>query len=104
MGLQHGSMLKPSEQDTVALAMAVEDRFLDLCGAWLRVKGVEIPIPESMNPDMLRWREMRVRHRRGDFRNSEAELKSTKAIAQWTLDMNASLRNQQPQKLSCLEV
>lgn len=104
MSLQHGSMLKPSEQDTIALAMAVEDRFLDICAAWRRVRGVDIPFPESLNVDWLRWREMRVRHKRGDFRNSDAELKSTKSIAQWTLDMNASLRNQKPQKLACLEV
>lgn len=102
MTLQHGSMLKPSDADAIALAQAVEERFLELCHGWLRVKGAELPIPESLNSDMLRWREMRVRHRMGDFRNSEAELKSTKAVAQWTLDMNCSLRNQPRKSLDCL--
>ena len=102
MTLQHGGMLRSSTPDTVALADAVEGRFLDLCGSWLRVRGVEMTIPESLNLDMLRWREMRCRHLRGDFRNSEAEEKSTKTIAQWTLDCQADLRNQQPQKLDCL--
>lgn len=104
MTLQHGNALQTSTPDTVALADAVEARFLDLCGSWQRVKGVDLPIPASLDPDMLRWREMRVRHLRGDFRNTEAELKSTKAVAQFTLDMNCSLRNQPPQKLACLEV
>lgn len=102
MGLQHGSMLKTSDPDTVALGDAVELRFLELFHGWLRVNGVELPIPESLNQDMLRWREMRVRHRMGDFRNSEAELKSTKAVAQWTLDMNCTLRNQPRKVLDCL--
>ena len=99
--MQHGNMLKPSDQDTIALAMAVEDRFLDLCGLWQRVRGVEVefPIPESLNSDMLRWREMRVRHKAGDFRNTEAELQSVKAVAQFTLDMNCDLRGQEKKVL-----
>lgn len=103
MTLQHGTMLKPSG-DWALFGEAVESRFLDLCGSWQRVKGVDLPIPESLNADMMRWREMRVRHRTGDFRHTEAELKSTKVVAQWTLDRNAELRHQVPQKLECLEV
>jgi len=103
VALQHGSMLQPSE-GWVTFGEAVESRFLDLCGSWRRVKGVDLPISESLNADMMRWREMRVRHRSGDFRHTEAELSSTKAIAQWTLDCNAALRNQVPKKLECLEV
>lgn len=102
--MQHGNMLVRSVADTVALAQAVEERFLDLCGSWLRIRGVEMPIPTSLDSDLLRWREMRVRHKRGDLRNTEAELKSTKAVAQWTLQMNAELRGQKQQKLACLEV
>jgi hypothetical protein len=104
MTLQHGNMLIDSVADTIALAQAVEERFLDLCGSWIRVRGVEMPIPASLDADLLRWRECLARFRKGDFRNSEAELKSTKVVAQFTLDMNASLRNQQPKKLACLEV
>ena len=103
MTLQHGSKLEQSG-DWAFFGEAVEARFLDLCGSWQRVKGVDLPIPESLNADMLRWREMRVRHRSGDFRHTEVELTSTKAIAQWTLDCQAELRNQTPQKLACLEV
>lgn len=102
MTLQHGNMLMWSVPDTVCLAQAVEERFLDLCGSWLRVKGVELLVPRSMDLDMFRWRQMRVRHWSGDFRNTEAELKSTKNIAQWTLDQNADLRGQKKQVLDCL--
>jgi len=103
MTIQHGSMLQPSGT-WVMFGEVVESRFLDLSGSWQRVKGADIPIPHSLNPDILRWREMRVRHKRGDFRHTDAELKSTKNIAQWTLDMNADLRGQKKQKLDCLEV
>lgn len=91
-----------SEADTIALGQAVEERFLDLCHSWLRIRGVEMPIPQSLDTDMLWWREMKIRHKKGDFRNSDAELKSTKTIAQWTLDMNSVLRNQPVKKLDCL--
>jgi len=92
----HFGVLHTSDLDTIELARAVEDRFLDLLSAYLRIRGVPLAIPVTLNADMLRWREMRVRHRSGDLRNTEAELKSTQAIAQWTLSENASLRNQKP--------
>ena len=97
--MQYFDELKPSSPDDFALAQAVEDRFLDLSGAWSRVRGVSLPIPESLNYDMLRWRTMRVRHKAGDFRNTEAELQSVKAVAQFTLDMNCDLRGQEKKVL-----
>jgi hypothetical protein len=80
--------------DAYELGAAVETRFLDLCKSWLRIKQEEVPIPDSMNRDLLLWRQMRVRHKQGDRRNSESELRATKTIAQWTVDMNNTLRNQ----------
>jgi hypothetical protein len=97
--LRHKDMLHPSSQDDVALADAVEQRFLDVCGSWLRVKGVELVPPESLNSDMLLWRRMRVRHNQGDFRNSDSELKATQVVAQWTLDCQCELRNQPKQTI-----
>jgi len=96
---RHANMLQPSVLDTVALAQAVEERFLRLCGDYLRLRGVEMPIPKSLDGDMLLWRRMRVRHKRGDYRNTEAEVTATRSIAQWTLDVNCELRNQPKQQL-----
>jgi hypothetical protein len=90
----HKHVMVKSPLDTIELGMAVETRFLDLCQSWLRIKQEQIPIPESINKDMMLWRAMRVRHKQGDHRNSEAEEKATKSIAQWTVDMNNILRNQ----------
>ncbi len=86
--------LLPSSPDTIALGIAVEEKFLDLCHTHIQMKGTEINIHASMDKDMLRWREMRVRHKSGDYRNSDAELKSLKSIAQWTVDENCTLRGQ----------
>jgi len=88
------SGLKPSVPDTIALSSAVQSRFLDLCEAYLRIRGVELSPPPSLDADMLRWRTMAVRFKKGDFRNSEGELKALRTIAQWTLDENSELRNQ----------
>ena len=80
-----------STSDNISLAHAVEVRFLDLCQMYSRTHGVELPIPSDLNRDMYRWRQMRVRHKQGDFRHTEAELRSVRTIAQWTLDAKREL-------------
>ena len=96
-------MLVKSTPYDFYLAEAVESRFLELCGTYLRVRGIELLIPKHLDRDIIRWRELRVRHRSGDLRHTESEMKSVKAIAQWTLDVNAELRNQPKKKLDCLQ-
>jgi len=93
-GQIHFHQLKPSLQDTIQPSLAVHERFVNLCGSWLRVRGEQIPIPKSLDGDILLWRKMSVRHKQGDFRNSEAELKALRTVAGWTLEMNCVLRNQ----------
>ena len=90
----HGGRLVPSDPDVIALVAAVEERYLILTGKWLRVRGSMLPFPPSLDADVLRWRTMAVRHRRGDRRHTEAELNSVKAVAQWTVSKNAELCNQ----------
>jgi hypothetical protein len=92
------STMRPSTQDTIALSDAIEERFLNLCGTYFRQKGEKLQIPLTLKQDMLRWRQVVVRHRRGDFRNSQNELQSIRTFAQWTLDMNCELRCQ-PKRL-----
>ena len=83
-----------SSQDEAALCQAAQQRFLDLCQAYLRIRGETLPIPPSLNSDMLRWRQMAVRHRAGDYRHTESELKSLRSLCQWLVDTNCVLRNQ----------
>lgn len=126
--LRHGNKMMPSTVDTIMLGNAVEDRFLDVCDLFQRLRGLPLVPPESLNRDMILWRQMRVRHRckkcgskfilqdvesrlpilaednlpvcgicgqRGDYQNTESELRATKAIAEWTHEMNRQLRNQE---------
>ena len=91
----HANRLVPSTPDTVALGLAVEERFLTVFHLYLRTRGLQMSTPQSLDRDMYRWRAMRVRHKVGDLRNSEAELASTKAIAQWTVNLHMALRGQE---------
>lgn len=93
-GSVHFHQLKPSTQDNIALAQAVEERFLNLCGSWERIRGERLPIPDGLQNEMIAWRRMRIRHKQGDFRNSDYEVKCLRVFAQWTVDMNCCLRNQ----------
>ena len=86
--------LHSSSIDEIQLAEAVESRFLTLTETWLRIKKEELIIPPELDGAMLGWRTMRVRHRKGDYRNSGEEYRLVKVIAQWTVDMNCLLRNQ----------
>ena len=92
--LSHGDALRPALQDEIALALALQERFVGLCGSYLRIKGEELPIPDGLNKDFLRWRCMMVRHRKGDFRCTDSEVKSIHSICQWTVDVNCAIRNQ----------
>ena len=92
---RHSNMLMLSDNDMIALAEAVETRYLGLCEDYLRIKGVQLDVPTHLYPDFKRWREMRVRHKKGDLRHSEAEKKSLRSVASWTLMIDCSLRNKE---------
>ena len=89
-----------SKPDDVQLAIAVERNFLYLCQMHVKQKGMELPIPDFISSDIRQWRALRVRHKVEDFRHSEAEMRSVKAIAEWTLEISAELRGQKkPEKI-----
>ncbi len=91
---RHINRLVQSKPDDIALPAAVEGKYLELCKKYLLAKGVKLLWPASMDRDVTRWRQLRVRHKSGDFRHTEAELKSTKAIAEWTVMVHMELCNQ----------
>lgn len=95
----HTDRLVKSSPDVITLAQEVERGYLELCRLHLQARDAPLPIPASLNPDVLRWRQMRVRHKAGDLRHSEAEYQSVKTIAQWTVDVKAELCGQTPEKL-----
>lgn len=87
-------ILMPSDRDIVELSRAVQDRFLDLCNAYLRIRGVQLVPPEGIKSDMLRWRRMVARHSVGNMHHTQSEKLSLRSVAQWTLDTNCRIRNQ----------
>lgn len=90
--------LEKSHPDCISLGEAVEERFLKVSKLHLRETGVPLEIPTELNGDLLLWRTMRVRHKSGDYRNTQDELTSTRNIAQWTLEVNCKLTYQPPPK------
>lgn len=91
---RHSNRLISSKQDDTLLAYTVEEKYLILCKNHLTVTGERLIPPVSMNNDIMRWRQMRVRHKQGDLRHTEAEMKSVRTIAQWTVDVNHTLCKQ----------
>ncbi len=88
------SLLVNSTQDNVMLGMAVQESFIELCGAYLRINKVKLIIPDYLKRAIFIWREMCVRHKSGDIRHTEDEMKAMKEIADWTVRVNQELRNQ----------
>lgn len=95
----HMNVLQPSTPDTIALSSAVQERFINLLESYQQNKGIRLIPPKSLDGAMIRWRSMVVRHRKGDFRNSQEEQTSLREIAQWTVDENCKLRNQPLKKI-----
>ena len=100
---RHANRLHNSKQDDVSLAVALEERFLRLCGDYRRINGVDLAIPSGLDREFYLWRQMMVRFKKGDFRNSEAELKSVQVICQWTLQIKAELVGQETKTMEWRE-
>jgi len=98
-GRRHINLLVRSQRAEVDLAFQVEERFKTVCELYWRTHQTDLIPTKDLDGDMLRWRTMVVRHKAGDFRHTEAELKSVKVIAQWTLDINCDLRGQPRQNI-----
>jgi hypothetical protein len=87
----HINLTVPSSPDTVSLGEAVEERFLNLCSDWYRIKHVELEVPKDLDKDFFLWRTMRVRHKQVDYRNTSDEVLSTRRIADWLLQKKCEL-------------
>ncbi len=94
----HGNQLKPSTSDHVALGIAIDDRFPVFCHRYEKTTGNQFVWSQSMDKDVLRWRQMRVRHKSGDYRHTDAELISMQLIAQFTVSENEKLCDQPASK------
>ena len=96
----HGDVLKPSNPNYKGLTEAIGNQFLTVCELYGRNTGGQpFPVPKEMEVHFHRWREMVLRHRKGDFRNSPSEWASMKVVAQYVFDWHCKLRGQ---LLQCL--
>ena len=91
--------LLPSTPDTISLSEAVTERFISVFEFHRQLKGFDLAVPESIELDLVKWRMMVGRHRKGDFRNLESELIALKEVAQWTVEQNCILRGQPIKKV-----
>lgn len=90
----------PSTKDDVLLVHEVSKRLLDLNSLHQRLKGTELRIPEDLTKEMQLFDRLSLRYRKGDLRHTEGEKASVRAIAQWSVLINCSLRNQPPKVLT----
>ena len=91
----HGDALKPSNPNFRELGEEVGQQFLTVCELYGRKSGGRpFPVPREMEVHFNRWRQMVVRHRKGDFRNSPSEWEAMKVVAQYVFDWHCKLRGQ----------
>ena len=92
----HLDRLQKSSPDDRQLIVELEKRFLTVCELYGRKSGGLTPdIPEHIKKEMVRWRQMAVRHQKGDFRHTPSEMLSVRTVCQWTVDLNCDLRGQE---------
>ena len=96
---RHFDRMEPSSPDVVALAEAMEPRFLNVCELQGRESGGgDVQVPQDLEVHFIKWREVLVRHRSGDRRNTPSEYESLKLVAQWTVSEKCRLCKQ-PDKI-----
>lgn len=83
-----------SKADDISLTYEVAKRLLDLADFHLYTKGSPLIVPSGLQADYDRFIKVKQRHMAQDYRHTEAEMRSVKAIAQWSCDVNCELRNQ----------
>ena len=94
---KHKNVLVRSSRDQQVFCIAVNEKYREMCLLCRRIRGVDLVPPESLMPDIVRWRQMFVRHNQShDMRHTAEELQSLEAVAQYTLVLDKELRGQEP--------
>lgn len=83
-------------------AFCIQERFIELADNFHKKWGFPIDIPSEIKSAIILWRQLFLRYRNGDFRHSEDERRAMAEVAQWSLDENRKLRNQDPIQLDLL--
>lgn len=83
--------LRKISQAELEFCVNLEERFLSISQLWGRVKGSVLAPPASLDREMLLWRQLAVRLKKGDARIGDGEDKAMLALASWTLDLQCEL-------------
>ena len=88
-----------SSRDLIMLAESIDIGFKEVVDGYLEKWQQTMEIPSDIKEAIILWRTMIVRHRMGDVRHTEAEKEAIKIVAQWTVDKQMILRNQESKKI-----
>ena len=95
--------LLQSTGDDVSLVYELSKRLVGLEESWIHYKGTPLPVTEDMKKNLELYNELKLRHMRNDYRHTVDEMKATKEVAQWSVDVNCTLRGQPPITLTWKE-
>ena len=91
----HRDKLKLCNPNFRTLPEDVGEQFQTVCELYSRKSGGQsFPIPMDIVPHFIRWKQVVVRYRKGDFRISPSEWASMKEVAQFVFDWHCRLRGQ----------
>lgn len=96
---QHSDNLQKASPDHVELTRRVKENIQELCFLQKRVRGTDLKFPLGLTQDVMRFTAITDRFWKGDFRYRQSEIDAVKALAEWSLILNAELRNQPLPKL-----
>lgn len=99
----HKEGLVRSSRDFGVFIEVVELKFNEVVALYMNQYGIIITVPEHIRKAMVLWRTVIIRHRKGDFRHTKSELKSSNEVGQWVLDEFLRLRNQPPATFTFVE-
>lgn len=92
---RHPDRLVPSDPDMISLCAAVVDNYNMLVKSYERIKKEPLLISSEMEPVRQRVAVLVARYEKDDFRHSESEKKALRRFADWTLEINHSIRGQE---------
>ena len=100
---RHPNRLIPSDPDMVSLCAAVATNYNKLVQSYERIKHEPLLISNDMESTVQRVMVLVARYEQDDFRHCESDKKALRALAQWTINVNCDIRNQEPRILSWVD-
>lgn len=91
--------LIPSSRDKVAFTKELWPRFEKTLSLMERKRGIVV-IPPEVESALKPARKIYLRHRQGDFRHTDGEMRSEQVVARWLVETWAHLNGQPVPKIN----